>query len=128
MSKYGNVAGTPPRHTTYRAQVAARSREEAAQDRAQGLETGWTMASYMISGLIGYGLIGWLLAKFTHVQFLFPAGLLLGVVVSVGFVIYRYGRPEKRPEKRKEKQPDQQSTQTAEQAQNSRAGTGRNDR
>jgi F0F1-type ATP synthase assembly protein I len=122
MSKYGNVAGTPPRHTTYRAQVAARSREEAAEDRAQGLETGWTMASYMISGLIGYGLIGWLLAKFTHVQFLFPAGLLLGVVVSVGFVIYRYGRSEKRQ--------DEQAIQgpTAEQAQNSRAGTGRNDR
>jgi ATP synthase protein I len=122
MSKYGNVAGTPPRHTTYRAQVAARSREEAAEDRAQGLETGWTMASYMVSGLIGYGLIGWLLAKFTHVQFLFPAGLLLGVVVSVGFVIYRYGRSEQRQ--------DEQSIQgsTAEQAQNRRAGTERNDR
>jgi ATP synthase protein I len=120
MSKYGNVAGTRPKYTTYRAQVAARSREEAAEDRAQGLETGWTMASYMISGLIGYGLIGWLLARFTHVQFLFPAGLLFGVVVSVGFVIYRYGRSAKHPGK--------QGTQTAEPAQSRLAGTERNDR
>jgi ATP synthase protein I len=96
--------------------------QEEARMRALGLSTGWNVFSYMISGLIGYGLIGWLLAKFTHVQFLFPAGLLLGVVVSVGFVIYRYGRAEKRQ--------DEQAIQgpTAEQAQNSRAGTGRNDR
>jgi ATP synthase protein I len=109
MSKYGNVAGARPKHTTYRAQVAEQSRQEAAEGRAMGMETGWTMFSYMISGLIAYGLIGWLLAKFTHVQILFPLGMLFGVAVSVGFVIYRYGRPEK------------QSTQTQQAIQGSRA-------
>jgi len=125
MSKDGNVAGTRPKYTTYRAQVAARSREEAAEDRAQGLDTGWTMASYMISGLIGYGVIGWLLARFTHVQFLFPLGMLLGVAVSVGFVIYRYGRSEKQPEKHKQAEISRAGT---DRAGTDRAGTERNDR
>jgi F0F1-type ATP synthase assembly protein I len=108
MSKYGNAAGTRPKYTTYRAQLAEQSKQEAAQGHAQGLDTGWTMASYMISGLVAYGLIGWLLARFTHVQILFPVGMLFGIAVSTGYVIYRYGRPEKQLEKR----PEKQSTQT----------------
>ena len=99
MSKYGNVAGARPKYTTHRAQVAERSRQEAAEGRHLGMDTGWTMVSYMISGLIAYGLIGWLLARFTHVQILFPLGMLFGIAVSVGFVIYRYGRPEQQPQK-----------------------------
>jgi ATP synthase protein I len=99
MSKYG---------PTYRAQVAERSRQEAAEGRPLGMDTGWTVVSYMLAGPLAYGLIGWLLARFTHVQFLFPVGLLVGVAVSVGYVIYRYGKAEKQPEKT--------------------AGTGRNDR
>ena len=111
MSKYGNAAGTRPKHITYRAQLAEQSKQEAAEGRHLGMDTGWTMVSYMLSGLIAYGLIGWLLARFTHVQILFPAGMLFGIAVSTGYVIYRHGRPDKQPDK-----------------QNSRAGTGRNDR
>jgi ATP synthase protein I len=108
MINRSNAAWTRPKYTTHRAELAQRSREEAAENRAEGLETGWTVFGYMVSGPIAYGLIGWLLARFTHLQFLFPAGLLIGVAVSVGYVIYRYGRPEKQPDK----QPDKRGTQT----------------
>ena len=67
-------------------------RREDARARAAGLELGWTIASYPIAGLIAYGAIGWLLARITHVQLLFPLGMVLGIAVSVWYVIYRYGR------------------------------------
>jgi|HubBroStandDraft_5_1064220.scaffolds.fasta_scaffold646593_2 ATP synthase protein I len=88
MSKYGGT------HTTYRARLAEQSKQAAAEGRAKGLDTGWTMASYMISGLIAYGLIGWLLASLTHVQILLPVGMLFGIAVSTGYVIYKHGRQE----------------------------------
>jgi len=87
------------KYPTYRAQLAKQSKQETAEGRVKGLDAGWTMASYMISGLIAYGLIGWLLARFTHVQVLFPVGMLFGIAVSTGYVIYRYGRPEKAEER-----------------------------
>jgi ATP synthase protein I len=73
-------------------QRVERKRREEARSRAAGLELGWTIASYPIAGLIAYGAIGWLLARFTHVQLLFPLGMVLGIAISVWYVIYRYGR------------------------------------
>jgi ATP synthase protein I len=73
----------------------ARHKEQNAEigrARAEGLETGWNVASYMLAGLVSYGIIGWLLARVTHVQLLFPLGMVFGIAVSVGYVIYRYGR------------------------------------
>jgi F0F1-type ATP synthase assembly protein I len=69
-----------------------RENNEAATGRAHGLEAGWTVFSYLIAGLVSYGAIGWLVARVTHVPVLFPLGMLLGIAVSVGFVIYRYGK------------------------------------
>jgi ATP synthase protein I len=66
--------------------------EESGQARATGLAQGWTVMSYMLSGLVAYGAIGWLIARVTHVQLLFPIGMMVGIAVSVGYVIYRFGR------------------------------------
>jgi F0F1-type ATP synthase assembly protein I len=66
--------------------------EEAGRARATGLGQGWTVMSYMLSGLVAYGAIGWLIARVTHVQLLFPIGMMVGIAVSVGYVIYRFGR------------------------------------
>lgn len=63
-----------------------------AEMRALGLSTGWTVFSYMISGLVAYGAIGWGIGRAIHAEWPFPAGMTLGLVISVGFVIYRYGR------------------------------------
>jgi ATP synthase protein I len=63
-----------------------------AVNRALGLGTGWTVFSYLISGMLAYGGIGWVIGHFTHIALLFPIGMMVGLAISVGYVIYRYGR------------------------------------
>ena len=63
----------------------------AAQGRAQGLDVGWAVSGYLISGMIAYGGIGWLVGRAVHVSLLFPVGMLVGLAISIGFIIYRYG-------------------------------------
>ena len=38
------------------------------------------------------GAIGWLIGRAVHVSLLFPIGMLVGLAISIGFIIYRYGR------------------------------------
>ncbi len=64
----------------------------AAQGRTRGLDIGWTVFGYLISGMIAYGGIGWLIGRAVHVSLLFPAGMLVGLAISIGFIIYRYGK------------------------------------
>jgi hypothetical protein len=66
----------------------------AAEGRAQGLNIGWTVFSYLLSGMAAYGAIGWLIGRAVHVSLLFPIGMLVGLAISIGFIIYRYGRQE----------------------------------
>jgi F0F1-type ATP synthase assembly protein I len=55
--------------------------------------TGWNVFSYLIAGMLCYGGLGWLISHFTHISLFFPAGMLVGLTISVGWIIYRYGRP-----------------------------------
>ena len=55
--------------------------------------TGYTIFSYLIAGMLAYGGIGWLIGHFTHISLLFPIGMLVGLAISVGWIIYWYGRP-----------------------------------
>ncbi len=69
--------------------------KDTEQDsRAMGLNVGWTVFSYLIGGMVAYGAIGWLIGKAVHVSILFPIGMLVGLAISLGFGIYRYGRQE----------------------------------
>jgi ATP synthase protein I len=63
-----------------------------AEGRAKGLNIGWTVLSYLLSGMAAYGAIGWLIGRAVHVEMLFPIGMLVGLAISLGFVIWRYGR------------------------------------
>lgn len=70
-----------------------------ASNRSAGLDIGVSVSSYMIGGLIAYGFIGWLIGKVAHVGWTFPAGMLVGLVISTAYVIHRYGRaPQEDPE------------------------------
>jgi hypothetical protein len=51
-----------------------------------------TIFSYLIAGIVAYGAIGWLIGRPTHLPILAPAGMLIGLGVSLSLVIYRYGR------------------------------------
>jgi F0F1-type ATP synthase assembly protein I len=81
MSGKGNGAGS--RYTA--------ARNTAAESRAEGLSVGWTVSGYMVSGMLAYGLIGWLIGRAVHVSLLLPVGMLVGLAISIGFIIYRYG-------------------------------------
>ncbi len=63
-----------------------------AASRALGLSTGWNVFSYLIAGMVAYGGIGWLVGRAVHISLLFPIGMVVGLAISVGYVIYRYGR------------------------------------
>ena len=87
---------------TYRRPGTARAGNSAADVAARDsagdqltVGTGWTVFSYLIAGMLTYGGLGWLLAHFTHIELLFPIGMLVGLAISVGWIIYRYGRPHK---------------------------------
>ena len=69
-------------------------RTAAAEGRAQGLDIGWTVFGYLIAGMLAYGGIGWLVGRAVHVALLFPIGMLVGLAISIGFIIHRYGRQE----------------------------------
>ena len=76
-------------------EVSVRGRRDTsveAQSRAQGLNIGWTVFSYLLSGMAAYGLIGWLIGRAVGVSMLFPTGMLVGLAISLGFVIWRFGR------------------------------------
>ena len=93
MSDHGREAVTP----------AARAQEQAAAEgRAQGLETGWTVLSYLLAGMAAYGGIGWLIGRAVHVPLLFPIGMLVGLGISIGYIIHRFGRQQAVERPRKE--------------------------
>jgi hypothetical protein len=81
--------------------VTRAQKQAAAQGRAQGLEIGWTVFSYLPAGMAAYGLIGWLIGRAVHVPLLFPLGMLVGLGISLGYIIYRFGVQQaiERPQK-----------------------------
>jgi len=89
----------PPERPASGARRAPVFRGRRAAAAAAGLASplpargaGWTVISYLIAGMIAYGGIGWLISRVTHETAIFPAGMLFGLGVSLGLVIYRYGR------------------------------------
>ena len=82
--------------------VANARKQAAAEGRALGLEAGWTVTSYLLAGMAAYGFIGWLIARAVHVPLLFPLGMLVGLGISLAYIIYRFGRLQAVERPRKE--------------------------
>ena len=53
---------------------------------------GWSVFSYLIAGMVFYGLVGGLAAWLTHIPVLTPVGALVGLFVAIGGVVWKYGR------------------------------------
>ena len=73
--------------------VRALRAAQAADDTGLTKGSGYTVLSYLIAGMLAYGGIGWLIGHFTRISLLFPIGMLVGLAISVGWIIYMYGRP-----------------------------------
>ena len=63
---------------------------DPSQPRPPG--EGWTFLSYMIGGMILYGFVGWLAARWTGWPVLFPVGMLAGLASSIALIIFRVTR------------------------------------
>ena len=98
------LAEPPERPVTGPRQVPAfRRRRPGLDGRADGSAggqasplpprgSGWTVLSYLIAGMMAYGGIGWLVSRAVHETVIFPVGMLFGLGIALGLVIYRYGR------------------------------------
>jgi F0F1-type ATP synthase assembly protein I len=53
---------------------------------------GWRVFSYMIGGMVLYGAIGWLIGHWTGISILFPLGMILGIVLSILLIAFRFTR------------------------------------
>lgn len=54
--------------------------------------SGYTYLSYMLGGMLLYGFIGWLIGRWTHLAYLLPVGMLVGLALSIVLIIYRVTR------------------------------------
>jgi F0F1-type ATP synthase assembly protein I len=67
--------------------------ERSAGERGPGEQNaGWSVFSYLISGMAVYGAIGWLVGHWTHLPLLFPLGMLAGLGVAILLIVLKYGR------------------------------------
>jgi ATP synthase protein I len=57
-----------------------------------GQNIGMSIFSYLLSGMLVYGGLGWLISRWTGLSLIFPLGMLFGLALAIGVVIYRYGR------------------------------------
>ena len=57
-----------------------------------GENIGLTIFSYLLSGMLLYGGLGWLISHWTGISLIFPLGMLFGLALSIWLIIYRYGR------------------------------------
>ena len=58
-----------------------------------GQNEGWSVFGYLIAGMAFYGGIGWLVARWTQLAFLFPVGMLVGLILGIVLILYRFGKP-----------------------------------
>lgn len=63
-----------------------------AMNESGGMEQGYRVVAYLLSGLLIYGGLGWLGDRFLHTTFLLPVGIVVGTALSVILIIRRYGQ------------------------------------
>jgi ATP synthase protein I len=64
-----------------------------ARDGPPEQNAGWAIFSYLLSGMLFYGAIGWLVSRVTHIAVIFPVGMLVGLALAIVLIVFKYGRP-----------------------------------
>ncbi|SER66023.1 Putative F0F1-ATPase subunit Ca2+/Mg2+ transporter [Propionibacterium cyclohexanicum] len=67
------------------------SETDEGRDSTTSSDAGMQSFSYLFSGIVLYGGLGWLLDRFLHIGWLLPAGLLVGMAAGIYLVIKRFG-------------------------------------
>ena len=82
-----NQTGSSPRRRDARP-----GPEQAGPQRQAGAgeeRFGWSILSYLITGMAFYGAAGWLAGRWTHLPVLFPVGMVAGLGFGIALVIFR---------------------------------------
>ena len=61
-------------------------------EKSDGMDMGLRVLSYLISGVLVYGLLGWLGDHYLGTKFLLPIGIVAGAAFGVYVIIRRFGR------------------------------------
>jgi ATP synthase protein I len=61
-------------------------------EKSGGMDLGLRVLSYLISGVLIYGLLGWLGDHYLGTKFLLPIGIVAGAAFGVYVIIRRFGR------------------------------------
>lgn len=54
-------------------------------------DDGYRVIAYLVSGILFYGGLGWLLDRWLETSFLLPIGIIVGAVLAIYSIIKRYG-------------------------------------
>jgi len=65
--------------------------------KSDGMDLGLRVLSYLISGVVIYGLLGWLGDHYFGTRFLLPIGIVAGAAFGVYVIIRRFGRIDDAP-------------------------------
>ncbi|WP_205705389.1 AtpZ/AtpI family protein [Kineococcus indalonis] len=66
--------------------------DEDAREQARLQDSvAWNAVSYLMSGIVGFGLLGLLLDRWLGTSFLAVVGCLGGMALSIYYVWFRYG-------------------------------------
>jgi ATP synthase protein I len=60
-------------------------------EKSDGMDLGLRVLSYLISGVLVYGLLGWLGDHYLGTKFLLPIGIVAGAAFGVYVIIRRFG-------------------------------------
>lgn len=75
-----------------RAAMSAEGRRPDESDQNGFANAAWSVPSYLLSGMLVYGGIGWLVGRWLHVPVLFFIGVVLGLAIGTYLVYVRHVR------------------------------------
>jgi ATP synthase protein I len=61
-------------------------------ENSAGMNQGIRVLSYLIGGVVLYGLLGWVGDRYLHTTFLLPVGIVGGAALAIYVIIRRFGQ------------------------------------
>ena len=78
-----------------------RPRPAEPAGRPSGADVGWGITGTMLSGIIVWGGVGWLLDRWLETRFFILVGTILGLTVAIYLIVVKYGAVDQPPAARR---------------------------
>jgi F0F1-type ATP synthase assembly protein I len=79
----------------------ARPRSTEPVRQPSGADIGWGITGTMLSGIIVWGGVGWLLDRWLETRFFILVGTILGLTVAIYLIVVKYGAVGQPPAERR---------------------------